>query len=117
MRIAIKRVYDNPSEADGVRILVDRLWPRGVSREAARIHRWLRDLSPSEELRRWFDHDPARWNEFKRRYFLELDGHRSLVESIRTEAARGTVTLLYAAREQTLNNASALREFLKKSEP
>lgn len=116
MGVAIKRVYDVASNADGLRILVDRLWPRGVSKQAAQIDQWLRDLAPSARLRRWFDHDPEKWVEFKERYFIELDGRRSLVDTIRNQANRGTVTLLFAARDTEFNNASALREYVTRSE-
>lgn len=116
MGVAVKRVYDAASEGDGVRILVDRLWPRGVSREQARIDRWLRELAPSVGLRRWFNHGPEKWADFKRRYFTELDGQRSLVETIRRDAKRGKVTLLFAARDRDFNNASALREYMTRSE-
>ncbi len=116
MGVAVKRVYDAASEDDGMRILVDRLWPRGVSKERARIDRWLRELAPSAGLRRWFNHDPEKWAEFKRRYFTELNGQRSLVGTISRDAKHGTVTLLFAARDKDLNNATALREFLTRSE-
>ncbi len=116
MGVAVKRVYDAASEDDGVRILVDRLWPRGVSKVQARIDRWLPELAPSAALRRWFNHDPKKWAEFKSRYFTELDGQRSLVETIRRNAKSGTVTLLFAAKDRDLNNASALREYLTRSE-
>ena len=115
MRISAKRVYDAASEEDGLRVVVDRLWPRGLRRRAARIDRWYRDVAPSTELRRWFNHDHARWAEFKRRYFAELDDRRSLIETIRAEAMCGTVTLLFAAKDRIFNNASALREYLTRS--
>ncbi|ENO84411.1 DUF488 domain-containing protein [Thauera linaloolentis] len=115
MDIRIQRIYDPPSPADGCRVLVDRLWPRGIAKEAAALDHWLRDLAPSTELRRWFGHDPARWNEFRRRYAEELrtgaaaaalDGLRALA------ASQPVLTLLYAAHDGTHNNAAALREHL-----
>lgn len=115
MAIAVKRVYDPAGQEDGLRILVDRLWPRGLSRTDARIDRWDRDMAPSTELRRWFNHDPKRWVEFKRRYSVELDEQRLLIETIRGEVARGTATLLFAAKDTEFNNATALREYLTQS--
>ena len=115
MPILVKRVFDGEGESDGLRILVDRLWPRGLSKRKARIDRWCRDAAPSTELRRWFNHDHAKWDEFKRRYFAELDGRRSIIETIRAEATRGTLTLLFATKDGEFNNASALREYLTRS--
>ena len=111
MPVLIKRAYDPPAEADGVRILVDRLWPRGVSKAAARIDHWLKDLAPSDALRKWFGHDPARWDTFKTRYFKELSGQTALA-GLRKLARSGRVTLVYAAKDEEHNNAVALREFL-----
>ena len=112
MPVLIKRAYDPPAEADGVRILVDRLWPRGVNKAAARIDHWLKDLAPSDELRKWFGHDPARWDTFKRRYFKELSGQTEVLAGLRKLARSGRVTLVYAAKDVEHNNAVALREFL-----
>ncbi|KUO84160.1 MAG: DUF488 family protein [Thermoproteus sp.] len=108
--IKAKRVYDPPEPGDGVRVLVDRLWPRGVRREAVDV--WMREVAPSDELRRWFSHDPARWEEFKARYWRELDGNPK-VEELLELARRGDVTLLYAARSP-YNNAEALKEYLER---
>lgn len=113
VRLAVKRVYEPPSPEDGHRVLVDRLWPRGLRKEEARIDSWLRDLAPSDELRRWFGHDPARWPEFQRRYATELDGKRSLWEPLLAQARRGRITLLYAARDPDHNNAIALARYLE----
>jgi uncharacterized protein YeaO (DUF488 family) len=111
--IRVKRVYDPPSEDDGTRILVDRLWPRGLSKERAGIHLWLREAGPSAELRKWFGHDPARWEEFRRRYWAELSEKRDLVLAIRKKEREGPVTLLHAARDRARNNAVVLKMFLE----
>ncbi|MEQ1792638.1 MAG: DUF488 family protein [Nitrospira sp.] len=112
-RIAIKRIYEPVDEGDGYRILVDRLWPRGISKAAAHIDLWLRDLGPSTELRRWFDHDPARWTEFSVRYRTELQEQEALIEIIRQRAQAGPVMLLYAARDEERNQAVVLQNVLK----
>jgi uncharacterized protein YeaO (DUF488 family) len=115
--IAIKRAYDPPEASDGVRVLVDRLWPRGVTKEAAKIDRWMKDLAPSGELRKWFGHDPARWEEFRRRYREELAGHADAVAELRKLARGGTVTLVYAARDVEHNDAVVLKEVLGRRAP
>lgn len=111
--IRVKRVYDAPAEDDGYRILVDKLWPRGISWERSRVDLWLKDIAPSDELRRWFNHEPEKWAEFKKRYFTEIkertEALGSLLEKLKTER----VTLLYGARDQQLNNATALKEYLE----
>ncbi len=112
MKIFIKRVYEDPSPADGHRILVDRLWPRGLSKAKAKIDYWTTDFSPSSELRRWYRHDPAKWEEFKRRYFEELDESKDAVAKLRKIIASGSVTFLYSSKETNLNNARALKEYL-----
>ena len=111
--IKVKRVYDDPSAEDGIRILVDRLWPRGLKKEAARLDDWLKEIAPSNELRKWFGHDPDRWEEFKVRYFHELERQNEAINKIREKASSSTVTLLFAARDETHNNAVALREYLE----
>jgi uncharacterized protein YeaO (DUF488 family) len=111
--IRVKRVYDPPEPADGCRILVDRLWPRGLSRERAAVDLWLRDVAPSDALRQWYGHEPARWPEFKRRYHRELQQRAEALAEIRSRARGGTVTLLYAASDRERNNAVALAEFLE----
>lgn len=111
--IRVKRVYEPPSAEDGTRILVDRLWPRGLSKERARVDLWLKDLAPSNELRKWYGHDPARWEEFRRRYRRELSGKEDLMSTIRERERAGTVTLLFGSREESLNNAVALKGFLE----
>jgi uncharacterized protein YeaO (DUF488 family) len=112
--IKIKRVYDDPTKSDGVRILVDRLWPRGLSKGRAQLDLWLKDAAPSDVLRRWFGHDPARWDEFKDRYFEELANKEEAVTPIVSKAARETVTLLFGAKDEQYNNAVALKEFIDK---
>ncbi len=112
--IRVKRVYEAPSAADGFRILVDRLWPRGLSREHAQIDAWLKTISPSNELRRWFNHDPARWDAFKTRYFAELEAEPAAVAELTGLVDHHrTVSLLFGAREEQFNNAHALAEFLE----
>ncbi len=111
--IRVKRVYDPLEESDGVRILVDRLWPRGLSKNDARVYLWLKDLAPSTELRRWFAHKPERWGEFKKRYYRELARARVALEAIQEFARSSTVTLLYAARDTQHNNAVALQEYFE----
>lgn len=108
--IRIKRVYDAPSPDDGLRILVDRLWPRGLKRETVAIDRWTKEIAPSHELRKWFAHAPARWQEFQARYRLELQDPEAaaLLDEIGRLADAGTITLVYAASETRLNNAEAL---------
>lgn len=110
--VRIKRVYDEPAAGDGKRILVDRLWPRGIAREKARIDEWLKEIAPSDELRKWFGHDPARWDEFRERYRQELEAKAEILDHLRSMAKKGTVTLLFAARDEEHNNAVALREML-----
>lgn len=111
--IRIKRVYEEPSEDDGLRILVDRLWPRGLSKAKAKIDRWEKDLAPTTELRRWFGHDPAKWEEFLQRYRAELEGKEEALARLRREANDGTVTLLYAAKDEEHNNAVALKRYIE----
>ncbi len=111
--IQVKRVYDPYGQSDGSRFLVDRLWPRGVKKEALRLDGWLKDVAPSEALRRWFAHDPARWEEFQRRYRAELDARPETWQPLLEAARRGTVTLLYSARDAEHNNAVALKAYLE----
>ena len=114
MSIHLKRAYEHPARADGYRILVDRLWPHGVSKAELQFDIWAKDLAPSADLRAWFDHDPGKWEEFKRRYFHELDAHRAAVEPILSLLSRATVTLVFAAKDRLFNNAVALKEYLEK---
>jgi uncharacterized protein YeaO (DUF488 family) len=111
--IRVKRVYEPAAPEDGRRFLVDRLWPRGVKRATLAIEGWLRDAAPSDDLRRWYGHDPARWEEFQRRYQAELDGRPEAWRPLLDAAGAGDITLLYGARERQFNNAVALRSFLE----
>jgi len=111
--IRIRRAYEPPARGDGRRVLVDRIWPRGVSKEEAQVDEWLKEIAPSNELRKWFGHAPERWEEFRRRYFDELDAHPELVQHLREWADGHTVTLVYGARDTEHNNAVALKEYLQ----
>jgi uncharacterized protein YeaO (DUF488 family) len=113
MKIWIKRVYEKPAKEDVHRILVDRLWPRGLTKDKAKIDFWPKNLAPSTELRQWYGHDPVKWGEFKSRYFAELDKNLETVRELLTYVGRGTVTFLYSSKEQRLNNAVALKEYLE----
>lgn len=110
--VRLKRAYTAPAATDGARVLVDRLWPRGVSRERAALDEWIKEIAPSDALRRWFSHDPARWDEFRRRYADELRAHDSLVEALRARARRGPLTLVYGARDEAHNDAVVLRDVI-----
>jgi uncharacterized protein YeaO (DUF488 family) len=113
--LKIKRVYEKPDKNDGRRILVDRLWPRGLTKEKAKVDLWLKDIAPSTELRKWFGHDPKKWRGFRRRYESELKRHAEQVALIKSKARQGAVTLLYAARDQEHNEAVVLKELLERS--
>ena len=113
MMIRIKRVYDDADQGDGARYLVERLWPRGMRKEDLRLDGWLKDVAPSPDLRRWFAHDPAKWDEFKRRYFAELDARPDAWQPLAEAARKGDVTLLYSARDTEHNSALALKEYLE----
>jgi uncharacterized protein YeaO (DUF488 family) len=114
--IKIKRIYDQSAQEDGFRILVDRLWPRGISKDRAKVDLWLREIAPSNDLRKRFYHNPERWEEFKKRYELELKDKQELLRRIRqAEKEKGTVTLLYSARDEERNNAVALSAVLRKT--
>jgi uncharacterized protein YeaO (DUF488 family) len=114
MLIKIKRVYDEPDESDGYRILIDRLWPRGLSKEKAKIDLWLKDIAPSDNLRKRFAHDPNKWVEFKKRYFEEIDNNKKVLELMLKKAKEGAVTLLYGAKNEKFNNAVVLKEYIEK---
>ena len=111
-RIQLKRVYDKASHEDGMRILVERLWPRGVTKARAKIDLWDRDIAPSAELRKWYGHDPVKWEEFKERYWDELRHNQPVVESLRAFMKKGDVTFVYAAHDENRNGALALRDYL-----
>lgn len=112
--LQLKRAYEKPSRADGRRVLVERLWPRGLSKARAAVDLWLKDVAPSPELRKWFGHDPARWKQFERRYWKELQGHKAAVDLLRRKASQSTVTLVCAAKDQQHNGALALKEFIER---
>jgi uncharacterized protein YeaO (DUF488 family) len=112
MTIQIKRAYDPPSNDDGCRVLVDRVWPRAVRKERAHIDKWLKDVAPSTALRKWFGHDPAKWKEFEKRYFAELDDRTPLVDELFKLANQGPVTFIYGAKDETHNNAVALKNYI-----
>jgi uncharacterized protein YeaO (DUF488 family) len=111
--IKLKRVYDEEQPGDGVRYLVERLWPRGIKKTAVRIDGWLKDAGPSTELRKWFSHDPGKWQEFRRKYFSELDHAPDSWAPIRDAARQGAVTLLYSSHDAEHNNAVALKEYVE----
>jgi uncharacterized protein YeaO (DUF488 family) len=113
--IAIKRVYEPPAETDGQRVLVDRLWPRGLSKEKLDLALWLKEIAPSTELRKWFHHDPDKWSEFQKRFRAELDVNGDLVEELRGLIAKGKVTLVYSAHDAMHNNAVVLAEYLQEA--
>ncbi|MGA2956037.1 MAG: DUF488 family protein [Thermodesulfobacteriota bacterium] len=113
--IKVKRIYDPPSPDDGKRILIDRLWPRGMKKEEAHIEEWLKEISPSNELRKWYSHDSAKWPEFKKRYRAEISKQTELLKGIKNEGKKGTVTLLFSSKELELNNAVALKEIVERS--
>lgn len=110
--IQVKRAYEQPRKDDGDRFLVERLWPRGVKKENLHVEAWLKDVAPSSKLRQWFQHDPAKWDEFRRRYFRELEKHPDAWRPLLARARRGRVTLVYSAHDTEHNNAVALKEFL-----
>jgi uncharacterized protein YeaO (DUF488 family) len=112
MQVKVKRVYEEPSPDDGFRILVDRLWPRGLTKLRAKADLWLRGIAPSNELRKWFSHDPAKWEEFQRRYHAELSLNQSQLELLRFEAAKGPVTLFFGAKDVIRNEAIVLQQLL-----
>lgn len=113
--ISIKRAYEKPAKDDGLRVLVDRLWPRGLNKNKAKIDYWAKQVTPSTQLRKWFSHDPEKWNEFKSCYFKELTGHPEEVNFLIKKAAEGKLTLVFGSKEEKFNNAIALVEYLKKA--
>ncbi len=113
MDIRTKRIYKPLDPDEGYRVLVDRVWPRGMSKEKARIDSWLKELAPSQELRQWFGHDPSKWEEFRKRYFEELAEHREQLDRLAEMARSGPLTLVYSSRETRYNNAVALKAYLE----
>jgi uncharacterized protein YeaO (DUF488 family) len=117
MDVRLKRAYESAESADGYRVLVDRLWPRGVSRERAKLHGWEKELAPSTELRQWFGHEPSRFEEFRRRYIEELRAHRPRLTALRRQARTGALTLVYGARDSEHNEAVVLAHVLRRGLP
>ena len=113
MDIRLKRAYDPVEKDDGQRVLVDRIWPRGISKDKAEIDWWPKDIAPSKELRQWFGHDPDKWDEFRERYFQELQEHAQLLDDLLKMAGRSRVTLVFSSREERMNNAVALKAYLE----
>ena len=114
MNIKIKRIYDKPEAGDGVRILVERLWPRGLSKKEAKVDIWLKDIAPSTGLRKWFPHDPAKWEEFRRRYYRELDQNRDAVNELLRITEGSDAAFVYGSREKEYNSALALKLYIEK---
>ncbi|HSQ79267.1 MAG TPA: DUF488 family protein [Candidatus Bathyarchaeia archaeon] len=114
MDIRLKRAYEAPSKDDGARLLVERLWPRGLTKEKAAIDEWFRDIAPSPTLRRWYAHDPEKWEEFRRRYLEELRGNKAEVERLRARLEKGTATFVYAAKDEARNSAVVLKDYLER---
>jgi len=111
MKIKIKRVYEKPDKEDGLRILVDRLWPRGLTKEKASVDLWLKNIAPSTELRKWFGHDPVRWNEFRKQYWEELEKNKEESSLLTEQLRNGEVTLVYGAKDEEHNEALVIKEF------
>jgi len=114
LAILLKRVYETPSPEDGKRVLVERLWPRGLKKEGAKIDEWLKEVAPSGGLRKWYSHDPSKWTEFKKRYWKELDANKSIIEKLVRECREKQVTFVFGSREEKLNNAAALKEYIER---
>ena len=114
-KLKLKRVYEAPLKDDGTRILVDRLWPRGLTKEKAKVDLWLKEIAPSTELRKWFGHDPKKWGNFRERYQTELKHHTDQLKLLKSKVKEGTVTLIYGARDQEHNEALVLKEFLQRT--
>lgn len=112
MKVRIKRVYEKPAKSDGKRILVDRLWPRGMKKEDAKIDIWMKEIAPTTELRKWFSHDRAKWKSFQEKYTRELKKNKEQVDLLKEEIRKGMVTLVYAARDEECNAAVVLQEYL-----
>jgi uncharacterized protein YeaO (DUF488 family) len=110
----IKRVYLKPDKEDGIRILVDRLWPRGLTKEKASIDLWLKNIAPTTELRKWFDHDPTKWNEFRKKYYLELENNKEQGLLLKEQIEKGPITLVYGAKDEEHNEALVIKDFFSK---
>jgi len=111
--IKLKRAYEKPGLEDGKRILVERLWPRGLSKEKVKIDEWLKDVAPSPELRKWYEHDPAKWEKFKKDYWKELDSKKDIISVLRKESKVGIVTFIFGSKEEKMNSAEALKEYIE----
>lgn len=116
-KLKIKRIYEQASKDDGIRILVDRLWPRGIKKADARIDYWLKDIAPNNVLRKWFNHNPNKWKEFCHQYYQDLVSKKEIINTITQELAKGDVTLIYAAKDEQFNNAQALKEYMQHYDP
>lgn len=114
LRLRVKRAYEPPASSDGYRVLVDRIWPRGVSKQDLKLDDWAKELAPSAGLRKWFQHDPAKWDAFRERYFRELDKQPAAIERLLARSRAATVTLVFGAREERFNDAVALKEYLER---
>ncbi|HUZ58517.1 MAG TPA: DUF488 domain-containing protein [Hanamia sp.] len=112
MNIKLKRVYEMPEKKDGFRILVDRLWPRGLTKEKAALDLWLKDIAPTTELRKWFNHEPEKWKEFIKKYWIELKENKESVSALKDYLKKGPVTLLYAAKDEVHNEAQVIKDFI-----
>jgi len=110
--VKLKRAYEPPAATDGTRILIDRLWPRGISKKKAALDQWMKEIAPSTKLRKWFGHDPARWGEFRRRYAVEVHDNAALLDQLRSFARRGPITLVYSAHDELHNDAVVLRDLV-----
>jgi uncharacterized protein YeaO (DUF488 family) len=111
--IQLKRAYDKPSSGDGYRILIDRIWPRGISKDELKIDEWLKDIAPSTDLRKWFGHEPVKWDDFKKRYFKELKQKKELTKKITEKMKNHNITFIYSAKDREHNNAVALKEYIE----
>ncbi len=113
MTIFLKRAYEEPAKSDGKRILVERLWPRGIQKEKAKVDEWLKDVAPSTELRKWYSHDKEKWPEFRKRYWSELDSKKELILRLAEESKKEKITFLFGSKEMKLNSAAALKEYIE----
>lgn len=114
MAIKLKRAYEAPDKSDGERLLVERLWPRGLTKEKAAVDEWFKGISPTPELRKWYSHDPAKWAEFRRRYTAELEANRGEIGRLRARVRKGPVTFVYAAKDEKRNSAAVLKDYLER---
>ena len=114
MTVKLKRVYEEPSESDGTRILVDRLWPRGLTKEKAKVDVWLKEIAPSTELRKWFNHEPSKWPEFKKRYQAEMSNNTEVLSALKKHLANGKATIVYGAKDEEHNDAVVIKQYLDK---